>query len=197
MALSNTSGDVERPDAAGGVEQPRPFLATPDRVSQYLELKHDEVTAQMKSIEGRQQLYDQLMEHEESLRADHADFDPSIMRNQLDVAGDSLLANERYLQDIRSPEKKNVMRRAWDSVKGFVKKHPVVTTLLAASLVAGGVAGTAYMVGGWEALMAKVGIGHLWGAAGAGEAAEALGPLIDGAQEIPNYFEGPVGPDQI
>lgn len=153
-------------------EQLRPFIPTPERVSQYLELKTDEVTAQMKSVEGRQELVRQLLEHEEDLKNDHADFQPELLQTQLDEVGNALTANELYLQDIQSPEQKGMFRRAWESVKGFAKAHPVVTTLLIASLAAGGVAGGFYLTGNWELLMATTGLSKIFGAA------EAAGELV-------------------
>lgn len=167
-----TTQNLELPGIPGGAERPRPFVATPERVSQYLELKADEVTAQMKSVEGRQELFNRLMEHEEDLRTDHDDFHPEALRSQLDTAGETLQAHERYLESIQTPENKSILRRAWDSVKAFPKNHPVVTGLLAAAAVAGSIAAGFYFTGNWELLMATTGLGKIIGGA------EAAGELI-------------------
>lgn len=167
-----TTQNAEMPGTQGNMERPRAFVATPERVSQYLELKTDEVTAQMRSVEGRQELFNQLMEHEEDLRTDHDDFHPEALRSQLDAAGETLLAHERYLEDVQVPEKKTLLRRVWDNVKAFPKNHPVVTGLLAASAVAGSIAAGFYFTGNWELLMATTGLGKIIGGA------EAAGELI-------------------
>jgi len=121
------------------VETSRPFKATPEVISQFLELKVDEVLAQMQSVGGREQLFAKLMEHEEYLRKIH-DFNPEELRRQLEVAGEAVSAKEKFMKDVTSPEKKTVMRRAWDRLKGFALHHPVITVLLMACLVAGGYA---------------------------------------------------------
>lgn len=164
--------NAELPGMQGDIERPRAFVATPERVSQYLELKTDEVTAQMRSVEGRQELFNRLMEHEEDLRTDHADFHPDALRGQLDAAGETLLAHERYLEDVQVPEKKTLLRRAWDTVKAFPKNHPVVTALLAASAVAGSIAAGFYFTGNWELLMATTGLNTIF------ESAEAATEFI-------------------
>ncbi|GEM_PF-3640333 len=158
MAFDPT-GTVEIPRATdGGVEQLRPFIPTPNRISQYLEIKQEEVETQMKSVEGRQALVRQLLEHEEDLRKDHADFQPELLQKQLDEVGETLVANERYLQDIQSPEKKGMFRRAWESVKGFACKHPVVTTMGVLTLLAGGVGGALYLSGYLQLAQAGVAV---------------------------------------
>jgi len=133
---------VQRSQSEGGkkgAEALSPFRATPEVISQFLELKIDEVLAQMKSVEGREELFAKLMEHEEHLRKIH-EFNPDELRRQLDIAGEILDANEKYLKDVKSPEKKSAFRRAWDKMRGFAWRHPVVTALLLAALVAGGAA---------------------------------------------------------
>ena len=135
----NPSSPIEQQGSSGS-ERPAHFVPTPERVSQYLDLKTEEVEAQMKSVEGRTALFTQLMAEREALHRDHDAFDPEVVRLQMEAAGEALAANERYLQDIRSPEKQGLMRRVWATVKGFPRKHPIVTLLLASAAV-GGVAG--------------------------------------------------------
>lgn len=182
----------------GTVEQVKPFIATPERVSQYLELKTEEVEAQMRSVEGRQQLFDDLMEHEDDIRESHSEFHPELLREQLDSAGEALAAQELYLEEVQSPEKKGFFNRAWDSVKGFTKRHPVVTGLLATAVVAGGVAAGFYFTGNWELLMTSTGLNKVIGAAdAAGKLAPATAPtsLLPGGGlfEIPS----PVSPPDL
>jgi hypothetical protein len=127
------------PDAGKrkSVEVMQPFIATPERISQYLELKTDEVITQLKSVEGRKKLYAKLMEHEADLRKIHK-FDPKELEKQLETAGKTLLAKERYVKDVKSPEKKGLFRRVWESIKSFPRKHPIVTTILVLAAAAGG-----------------------------------------------------------
>lgn len=193
----STQAEPHEPRKGQGIEVPQPFVPTPERLSQYLEVNVKEVMSQMESVEGRQKLYEDLLRHEQDLRTLDPEFHPEQLKKQLDLVADTLTQKKRYLEDVRSPEKKGMFRKAWDSVKGFAKKHPVVTTVLVLAAVAASVAGAAYMVGGLEALMAKVGMSHLYGAEGAGEAADALGKIIDGAKELPNYYEGPTGPTKL
>lgn len=128
-----------RPSEKRSPEQLPPFRATPEVLSQYLELKTDEVIAQMQSVEGRKALFDKLMEHEKDLRKVHA-FNPEELRRQLEVAGEAVAAKEKFMKDVKSPEKKGLFRRAWENIKGFPRKHPVITVLLIAALAAGGYA---------------------------------------------------------
>jgi len=194
---ASTQAEPLDPKKDGGIEVPKPFVPTPERLSQYLEVNVHEVMAQLESVEGREKLYDDLLIHQDDLKTLDPDFHPALLKEQLDLVAETLTQKKRFLEDVRSPEKKGMFRKAWDSVKGFAKKHPVVTTVLVLAAVAASVAGAAYMVGGLEALMAKVGISHLYGADGASEAADALGKIIDGGTELPNYFEGPTGPTKL
>ena len=189
MTTTTSSPEMMGNDAA---EQQREFLATPERVSQYLELRTDEVAAEMKSVEGRRNLYKQLMEHEESLRKDHKDFNPEELQKQLDLAGETLNANEKYLDDVQSPEKKGMFRRAWESIKSFPRKHPVVTTILVAAAAAGGL----YLA--WNYLGAMIIVPNV--AEGAADVAETIAAPTGGAFEAipsgdivpPNMTPGPI-----
>ncbi len=181
MAFDPTA-TAEIPRAPGGPEAPRPFIPTPERVSQYLELKTEEVRSQMESAEGRQTLLNQLLEHEEDLRKDHANFQPELLQQQLDDVAEALGAEGRYLQDIQSPEKKGMFRRAWETVKGFPRKHPVVTALLVAAALAGGVAGGLYLAGQWELLMTSVGLNKFLTAV---EAGTEMAPVTPPTPPIP------------
>lgn len=174
----------------------KPFRANPEVVAQYLEAKPDEIMAQMKSVDGRKQIFEKLMEHEKNLRKDHTDFNPEDLRKQLDLAGDMLSAKERFTKDINSPEKKGMLRRAWEKVKSFPRKHPVITTLLVLALAAGAIAGGFYLAGSWEALMASTGLNKIFTGIKAGK---ELIPAIPGTPSLPGggTFEIPVtpGPD--
>jgi len=167
-------------------ESMSPFIPTPERLSQYLELKGDEVAVQLKSVEGRQRLFDKLMEHEEELQKIHA-FDPAELRRQLDVAGETIVAKEAYMKDVSSPEKKGMFRRMWEKVKSFPRKHPIVTALLILAAAAGGM----YLI--WQYMPVPV-PNPMEGAAGA---ASELAPSTGGAFEaipeggIPSLNTGP------
>jgi hypothetical protein len=177
----------------GGVEKPQAFMPTPERVSQFLELKTEEVRVQMKSAEGRKQLLSQLTTHIDDLQEAHPDINPLQLSEQLDLVGETLVAEDKFMKKVNEPEKKGLFTRVWESVKSFPGKHPWVTTGLVLASIFGGVAGAYYLAGGWEALATNVGLGHLFGAEGAGAAAETMGEIIDGSKEIPNYFDGPGG----
>lgn len=129
----------EREDPATASDQKElpPFKATPEVISQFLEIKTEEVLAQLKSVEGRTALFQKLMEHQDALQKIHA-FDPEELRRQLEVSGEAVVAKEKFFKDVQSPEKKGMFRRAWEKVKAFPRKHPIVTALLVAALVAGG-----------------------------------------------------------
>jgi len=173
---------TEMPGLRGGPEQPRPFLATPQRVSEYLELKTDEVTAQMRSVEGRQALFNQMMEHEADIREDHADFHPETLQTQLELAGETLAASQVYMETVKSPEKKGLLSRAWDTVKAFPHNYPTTTALLAAAAVAGSIAAGFYFAGNWEMLMTGLGLSKITGAA---EAASELAPVMAPTEALP------------
>jgi hypothetical protein len=73
----------------------------------------------------------------------------------------------------------------------WVRKHPIKTTvyvLLAAAAVAAGVgvavAVQAYMLGGWEKVLADLGLQHMWGKMGMGKATEVMGKALHGTSEI-------------
>ncbi|MFA6038960.1 MAG: hypothetical protein WCV62_03480 [Candidatus Peribacteraceae bacterium] len=168
-----------RPEKAG-IETPevRPFQAQPEVLSQYLEnVKADEVEAMMKSVEGREKLVDMLGTHAEDLQEAHG-IDLKELREQIDLAGETLEQKERFLQDVQSPEKKGLFRRAWEKVKGFPRKHPVVTALLAVAAIAGATAAGFYLTGNWELLLSKI--------AGLGKALKAMGASGELIPPTPN-----------
>ncbi|TSC97897.1 MAG: hypothetical protein Greene101449_1066 [Candidatus Peregrinibacteria bacterium Greene1014_49] len=122
----------------GGVETVPEFIPTPQRVSEYLEMDHEQVLAEMQSVEGRQRLHQTLIEYEEDLRELYPTFSPESLQAQLDLVGETLLEKEQFLRDVDSPEKKGMFRRVWESMKAFPKRHPVITSLLVVALLAAG-----------------------------------------------------------
>lgn len=188
------SNSVAKAAKKGGPEVPRKFVPTPERLSQYLERKAEVVNTQLTSVEGRKQISADLLKHADDIKKMDPTFDPKQLDHQLELVGETLRQKQRFMNDVKSPEKKGFFKRAWEGVKGFAKKHPIVTTLLVLSAAAAAVGGAAYLVGGWEALMAKIGISHLYGGAGAAKAAEAVGNVINAGKELPNTFLGPTGP---
>ncbi|OGJ62668.1 hypothetical protein A3C37_02760 [Candidatus Peribacteria bacterium RIFCSPHIGHO2_02_FULL_53_20] len=173
-----------------GVEVVAEFIPTPERVSQYLEMDHEQVLAELRSVEGRQRLHQTLVEHEADLRTLYPTFNPESLQSQLDLVGETLSEKERFLRDAESPEKKGMFRRAFESVKGFAKKHPVVMTLLVAALAAAGVAGGFYFTGNWELLLNSIGLEKILGGA---KAAEELLPITPPTDILPGggIFEVP------
>lgn len=179
MATVSDIGNVEVPGRFGNnPEVPKEFIPTPERVSQYLELKTEEVEAQMKSVEGRKALYDQLLVHADDLKEDHANFDPMALESQMEAVGQTLGANDRFLKEVRSPEQQGVFQRAWEAVKGFPRNHPVVTAVLAAATLVGGVAAGFYLTGNWEMLMTSVGLATRGAAADIGSELPVLEPVL-------------------
>lgn len=158
-----------------GIEVPKKFIPTPERLSQYLEMNIQEVASSLQSVAGRQMLYQKLMEHELDLLKIDPSFNAAFLREQLELAGEVLHQKERYLQDIQSPEKKGMFRRAWEKMKGFAKRHPIVSVLLILALLAGGTALTLYATGNLELVATKLGLGKILGAADA--AGEMMPPV--------------------
>lgn len=171
-------------------EIPRRFIPTPERVSQYLEMNSQEVTAQLESVDGRDRVYQNLLQHETDLRKLDPGFNPEELRRQLDLVGDTLSQKKRFLEQVQAPEKKGLLRRAWESVKGFAKRHPIVTTLLVLALAAGGVATGFYLAGKWELLMNATGLSKIFGGV---EAAKELIPPTPPTPPLPGggIFEVP------
>lgn len=158
-----------------GIEVPKKFIPTPERLSQYLEMNIQEVASSLQSVAGRQMLYQKLMEHERDLLKIDPSFNAAFLREQLELAGEVLHQKERYLQDIQSPEKKGMFRRAWEKMKGFAKRHPIVSVLLILALLAGGTALTLYATGNLELVATKLGLGKILGAVDA--AGEMMPPV--------------------
>jgi hypothetical protein len=177
MDSTGAAGDRGR---SGQIELLREFIPTPERVSQYLEMNIEEVMVQMKSVEGREELYTNLLEHQQDLQQLYPDFRPERLKQHIDLAGETLAQKERFLRDIESPEKKGMFRRAWDSVRGFAKKHPVVATALVAALIAGGVGGALYLSGTLQL-------------AQAGVAAETVKEFIEGTDILNSGMGGMEG----
>lgn len=143
VPMADAPSDNHQNDSSAGghdVEVPRKFIPTPERLSQYLEMNIQEVASALKSVEGRQTIYQKLMEHEQDLLVIDPTFNPDLLREQLDLAGEVLREKERFLQDVQSPEKKGIFKRAWEKMKGFAGRHPLVMTLLVLALSVGGVA---------------------------------------------------------
>jgi hypothetical protein len=176
---------------ARGTEVQRRFVPTPEAISQYLEnMKAEEIAQLLASVERRREVYDRIMEHEEDIREFDPDFDPELLREQLDLVGETLQQKKRFQEEMKSPEKKGLMRRAWERVKGFAKRHPIVSTLLVLALAASGVAVGFYLTGNWELLMTRVGVEKILGGA---KAAEELIPPTLPTPQLPGggVFEIP------
>lgn len=170
--------------------QPR-FYPTPERVSQFLEMDHAQVHTQLKSVEGRKTLLEQLLEHEDDLKSTYPTFDASELQTHLDLVGSTLEEKERFLEEVQSGEKKGMIRRAFDRIKGFAVAHPFVTALGVAALAAAGAAAGFYLAGEWELLMTYTGLSRILGGA---EAATELLPPTPMTPPLPGggVFEIPV-----
>ncbi|MBT5237264.1 hypothetical protein HOL63_02740 [Candidatus Peregrinibacteria bacterium] len=170
MSTLETFPDTE-PDNAE-VQAQAEFIPTPDRLSQYLEMDIGETIARLTSVEGRQVIFKDIEENQEHLREIYPEIDFDKVRHDLDVVGETLQKKEDFLESM--DEEQGLLRRAWEHVKKFPKKHPVVTALLAAALVTGTIATGFYMAGEWELFMSSVGLDKVLG--GAGAAGELIPP---------------------
>ncbi len=190
MAATTKTAGANPSENRDDVLKPR-FVPTPERVSQYLEKNTEQVMTEMTSVEGRTKLFQDLLKHQKDLMKIDPRFNPEDLQRQLDLVGETLGQKQRYLKDVQSVEKKGVMRRTWDKMKGFAKKHPVVTTLLVLSAAAGGVAAGFYLAGEWELLMASTGLQKVFGSA---EAASELIPPTPMTPPLPGggVFEVPL-----
>ncbi|MDD5469606.1 MAG: hypothetical protein PHO92_02285 [Candidatus Peribacteraceae bacterium] len=188
MSLRTATGPVTGPSGdETKVEAPKSFIPTPERLSQYLEMNIAEVDTALRSVEGRETLYSRIVEHEEDLKQLYPDFNPNGLREQLDLIGDVLRQKEAYMKDVSSPEKKGLFRRAWDRVKGFAKRHPIVTALLAIAGIAAAVAGGFYLTGNWELFLTSTGLSKVFGsvdAAGEMITPTPYTPMAPGAGEL-------------
>ena len=196
MALPSAAPD--QPQELDAVERiaPSPWQR-PELLGQYLEMDHKQVIELLMTTEGRDALYTQLLDKQELLEEQFPDLDIAQIRSDLDALGrelelqiEILREKKLFLEDASSPEKQGVFRRSWESVRGFAAKHPVVTTLLAASLAAAGIAGGFYLTGNWELLMNAVGLDKVLGGA---KAAEELLPITPPSAPLPGggIFEIP------
>ncbi len=186
----NIMTTVQRTGAEGataGTEKLPPFHVTPEVISQFLEdLKSEEVKAMLISEEKRGELFQRLLKHKEYLQTIH-DFNPEDLRHQLDLVGEALKAEDEYLKDRKSPEKKSVFRRAFDKIRGFAGRHPFVTTLLVLAIAAGATSLALYASGNLELVATKLGLGKIFsGADAAGELFPPIPstPLPPGAGEL-------------
>lgn len=146
---------------------------SPERVAEVLDLEADEVRTQLNSVQGREKLLKDLTSDPERLRSV---IDPESLRTfeaDMEMTKADLHAQERFLQAQKDPEKKGMFRRAWDTITGFPRKHPVITVALL-GVVLGVVA--SYM--GW---LPAINFSGLWGRAqgwlgwGSGAAEGAMG----------------------
>jgi hypothetical protein len=145
MAITSAMSN-ELPELNPGVEQQsRSPWQKPELLGQYLEMDHEEVLELLMTTEGRESLYDKLIEHQDLLEEQFPDLDIVQIRSDLEALGrdlelkkDVLGEKERFLGDVSSPEKKGMFRKAWESVRGFAKKHKIVVALLAMAAAAAG-----------------------------------------------------------
>lgn len=163
------------------------FIPTPERINQFLEKRTiEETRALLLSIEGRQQLLQELLEHEEYLKTIHPGFNADRLEYNLKLVAETLQEEMRYLEDMSDPEKKSIFSRAWDSVKGFAKENKLTTAVLLAALATATVAAGFYFTGNWELLMTHFGLDKVFGSA------EAAGELIPPTPATPTIPEGGV-----
>ena len=179
----------EKRAGKGSPEVVKKFVPTPERVSQFLERDSKKVTQELASVEGRKAILKELQSHEKDLKKIYPTFDSKELEYQLDLVGDTLAQKEKFLKEVQSPEKQGFFKRAWNRVKGFAKKHPIVTTVLVLAAAAATVAGAAYLAGGFEALLAKLGLSKLTAAT---QAADPLGTIINGSGPASGSIPGPI-----
>ncbi|MBU0766589.1 hypothetical protein KKF55_02285 [Patescibacteria group bacterium] len=144
----------------------------------------ERISTLLQSVEGQEELCDLLINQHDSFQQVDVNFDPEELKSHVELVGATLKDMQEYDELIRQVEgvdpeaeitvdtpeaqkKLGLFRRALGSVGGFAKKHPIVTTVLAAGLVSGSVAGVLYLSG-------------YLSAAQAGVAAEAIHEFIEG-----------------
>lgn len=169
---------------------PETFVPTPERLASFsfLELKQEEAHDLLMSAKGRKELLSRILPHVTDIQTLHPDFNPESLPRQLEEISGLLATHEKFLTAANSTEKKSLFQRALQTIKEFPKNHPFITAVLAVAAVTGGVALSAYLAGGMEALLAKVGLSHLYGAAGAAKASEELGKKI--IERAGNLYDG-------
>jgi HD superfamily phosphohydrolase len=158
-------------------ELPSRFIPTPERLAPYLSQKDEEIMTQLGSVEGREQVFQELLKHEEELRKVDPSFNPESLRRDLDLVSETLDEKQKFVNELEKPERKGIVRRTFGHLKNFAKKHPVVTVLLMAAAAVAVVGGAAYAAGGIELLLAKLGIE---GISNYAESAKRLGKVIEG-----------------
>ncbi len=153
---------------------------SPEKLGQALNLEADEVRTQLRSVDSRRQLLAELQKDPQKL-ASAIDADAlSTLERDMELVQQDLAAEHRFLEAQKQPEKKGLFRRAWDTLTGFPRRHPIITVALLGVVL--GVVGS-YM--GW---LPKIDFGGLWGGAqnllgwksatAAGEAAAELGTEV-------------------
>jgi hypothetical protein len=146
------------PDVMHRTPEAIPTIAlSPERVGMALNLEADEVRAQLRSVEGRKSLLQELQSDPQRLASV---IDPDALRvfeSDMEMVQEDLAAEQRFLEAQKNPEKKGMFRRAWDTITSFPRKHPIITVTLL-GVVLGVVA--SYM--GW---LPSIDFGGLWGKA--------------------------------
>jgi len=140
-----TSGSRRSPEV-----EPK-FMLTPEALQENVEYlvdrNIDEVYTELKSVEGRDRLYAELMKNEGKIKAAYPNFDAGDLRNQLDLMGETLDQKENFLKDSSDASEQPAQaseatveekKTAWQKIKEFPKKHPFITTLLVLAAAAGG-----------------------------------------------------------
>ena len=146
---------------------------SPERVGEALNLETDEVRAQLRSIGGRKKLLEDLQRDPQKLASVIDSDSLRVFEQDMEMTEQDLKAEKQFLEAQKNPEKKGMFRRAWDTVTGFPRKHPLITVTLL-GVVLGVVA--SYM--GW---LPRINFPGLWGRAqgwmGWGSAGTAAGEV--------------------
>jgi hypothetical protein len=161
-----------------GMQYPEGFPYRDREVAEArLGMQLDEVRAKIQSGKGRKELIEQL----------GLNGNAESVLDGIDLNVEQLEKKEGFLKRMLK-----LPGRALSSIGMFMKKHPVVSTLVILALAAGGVAAGFYLAGEWELLLSKVGLDKILGGA---EAARELIPPIPATSPLPGggMFEIPGG----
>ncbi len=158
------------------------FLPTPEALSPYLNRNVEEVTQKLQTVEGREEIYQQLLVKAEELKKLDPSLDPQVLKDQLDLTGATLAEKQKFLQTANAPENKTMFQKAWGAIRSFPANHPFITTGLVLAAVAGSIAAGFYFAGEWELLMSYVGLDKVMAAA---EAAKELAPVTPATPPLP------------
>lgn len=154
------------------------------------------------AVEGKQKLVKSLKSRQmaEHLVANNPELGKNVdeLEEELNTVALTLKAKRTWGEWLSGVKDSIVKGGKWALDKvgqafSAVKNNPgtsIAVVLIALAVIAGLIATGAYMAGSLELLMSQLGIGHLYGTLGLGQATETLGKVFYGASEMPVEVAG-------